>query len=279
MADNYVLRDGAGTLLAADDVLGTLVPRVKIQAGEDGEAEDVSTANPLPVRVESWVPSSLTVSGEVDIGSLPDVTLGAALPAGTNAIGTVEVTSLPALPTGSNAIGKVQVTSLPNVTIGAALPAGSNALGSVTLGAALPTGTNTIGKVEVTSIATGSNVIGAVQIRPSLTSALFVYKGFVGGTGTLIRSSACVVFGWHFINTDSADAFIKLYNLSSAPSVGTSTAIVTVFVPAGGSTTATFTHGIDLTTGLGIGCTRGVEDDNTTSVTATTILANLFYKY
>jgi hypothetical protein len=322
MPDNYVLPHGAGTLLAADDVLGTLVPRVKIQTGEDGEAEDVSTAHPLPVSIESWVPSSLTVEGTVDIASLPNVTIGAALPAGSNAIGsvsvsslpalpagsnaigsvsvsslpnvtigaalptgsnaigTVEVTALPALPTGSNVIGKVQITSMPSVTVGAALPAGSNAIGSVAIGAALPSGSNTIGKVDINSaIPSGSNVIGAVQIRPSLSAGLYTHRAYVGGTGALIRSSQDVVFGWHIINTDSEDAFVKLYNLSSAPTVGTSTAMMTIFVEAGKSETATFTHGIEFTTGLGIGCTRRVEDDDTTAVTATTILVNLFHKY
>lgn len=58
--------------------------------------------------------------GTVDVNSVLN-----ALPAGTNALGTVEVTALPSIPAGGNAIGTVQVTSLP------ALPAGSNALGSV----------------------------------------------------------------------------------------------------------------------------------------------------
>ncbi|GJD97874.1 hypothetical protein [Methylobacterium iners] len=51
--------------------------------------------------------------------------LSGPIPAGTNAIGTVAVTSLPALPAGTNAIGTVGVSSLPP------LAAGTNAIGSV----------------------------------------------------------------------------------------------------------------------------------------------------
>ena len=61
------------------------------------------------------------------------------LSAGSAAIGTVGVTSLPALPAGSAAIGTVGVTALP------ALPAGANAIGSVTVG-----GTVTTAPVAVT---------------------------------------------------------------------------------------------------------------------------------
>lgn len=62
--------------------------------------------------------------GNVDIVTMPNVTIGAAIPAGTNAIGKlaansgvdigdVDVTSLPALPSGTNNIGDVDVASLP----------------------------------------------------------------------------------------------------------------------------------------------------------------------
>jgi hypothetical protein len=48
------------------------------------------------------------------------------LNAGSNAIGTVVVSTLPSLPAGSNTIGNVGVSSLPS------LPTGTNAIGSIT---------------------------------------------------------------------------------------------------------------------------------------------------
>lgn len=71
------------------------------------------------------------------------ITIGSALPAGTNVIGhvivdsagNVSVTSLPALPAGTNVIGHVIVDSASSVAVTnlPALPAGSNAIGSVSV--------------------------------------------------------------------------------------------------------------------------------------------------
>lgn len=63
----------------------------------------------------------------------------AALPAGSNAIGTVEVTRLPSIPAGANSIGTVVVG------------AGTAAIGRVDIGSALPAGTNAIGKLAANS--------------------------------------------------------------------------------------------------------------------------------
>ena len=73
MADNTVLNTNAttGDTIATDDISGVKYQRVKIVEGADGVNDgDVSAANPLPVDVK------------------------AALPAGTNAIGKVDVTSV-----------------------------------------------------------------------------------------------------------------------------------------------------------------------------------------
>lgn len=65
--------------------------------------------------------------GNVSMGAIDIKSFSASLPTGSNKIGKVDVSSLPALPAGANLIGKVNVNSLP------ALPAGSNNIGSVTV--------------------------------------------------------------------------------------------------------------------------------------------------
>jgi hypothetical protein len=52
MADNVGYTPGSGATVAADDIGGVLYQRVKIAAGADGAAADVSSANPLPIAVE-----------------------------------------------------------------------------------------------------------------------------------------------------------------------------------------------------------------------------------
>ena len=50
MADNLAVTPGTGATVAADDIGGVLHQRVKISAGADGSATDVSSAAPLPVQ-------------------------------------------------------------------------------------------------------------------------------------------------------------------------------------------------------------------------------------
>ena len=49
MSDNVGYTPGTGATVAADNVGGVLHQRVKLTAGPDGTAVDVSEANPLPV--------------------------------------------------------------------------------------------------------------------------------------------------------------------------------------------------------------------------------------
>jgi len=123
MADNVAVETVVtpGLNFATDDIGGVHHPKTKIEWG----AADVATmvaagASALPIQDGG---NSITVDGAVS--------LAAAIPAGTNNIGDVDVASLPSLPAGANAIGTVEVTALP------ALPAGTNNIGDVDI-ASLP---------------------------------------------------------------------------------------------------------------------------------------------
>ena len=48
MADNIGYTPGTGAIVAADDINGVLHQRIKIGVGPNGEAEDVSSENPIP---------------------------------------------------------------------------------------------------------------------------------------------------------------------------------------------------------------------------------------
>ena len=65
MADNYVANAGSGgSTFASDDIGGTHHPRVKVEWGADGSANDAAVAAPLPVQatVES---NQMTAGGTV----------------------------------------------------------------------------------------------------------------------------------------------------------------------------------------------------------------------
>ena len=51
MADNIGYTPGAGAIIAADDVGGALLQRIKVVVGADGVNDgDVSLANPMPIQ-------------------------------------------------------------------------------------------------------------------------------------------------------------------------------------------------------------------------------------
>jgi len=65
MADGYVTNAGAGgSTFASDDIGGTHHPRVKVEWGADGSANDTAVAAPMPVQatVES---NQMTAGGTV----------------------------------------------------------------------------------------------------------------------------------------------------------------------------------------------------------------------
>ena len=52
MPDNVGYTPGSGATVAADEINGVLHQRVKIGVGDDGTAQDVSKANPLPAAAQ-----------------------------------------------------------------------------------------------------------------------------------------------------------------------------------------------------------------------------------
>lgn len=131
MADNTTLDPGAGgDTIATDDIgPGVKYQRVKVNFGADGSATDVSSAAPLPVDSELTTVDADTGAGTdtragivlvraesgggVLVGSANPLPTNqtAALPAGNNNIGDVDVASLPSIPAGNNNIGDVDIAS------------------------------------------------------------------------------------------------------------------------------------------------------------------------
>lgn len=149
-------------------------------------------------------------------------TVDAALPAGTNNIGDVDVLTLPALAAGSAIIGQVGIDqTTPGTTNGVVINSGTvttvstvTAVTSITN--ALPAGTNAIGKlaansgvdigdVDVTSIAAGDNNIGNVDIVTNPTAATMATNQIaVTNAATLIIAS------------NASRKFLEIMNFNSA---------------------------------------------------------------
>jgi hypothetical protein len=110
----------------------------------DGDYSAIAVTNKGAVHIADGN-GSITVDGSVS--------LAAAIPAGTNNIGDVDILSIAA---GDNNIGNVDVVTLP----------------------ALPAGSNNIGDVDVLSIAAGTNYVGKVRLTDgTLDSSLVDESG------------------------------------------------------------------------------------------------------
>lgn len=176
--------------------------------------------------------------------------LGAALPAGTNAIGTVSITQ--ALPSGTNALGTVSalqsgnwsavllagtaaigtVSALQAGTWTAFLGAGSNAIGTVSITQALPAGTNALGTVSITqAIPAGTNALGTVSALQSGNWSVLNLAGTAAiGTVSALQSGA-----WSVTNL-AGTAAIGTVSVTGALPAGTNalgTVSITQAIPAG----------------------------------------------
>lgn len=193
-----------------------------------------------------------TLAGAVS-GTELQVDVVAALPAGTNNIGDVDVASS-ALPTGAATLAEqqTQTTSLAaietaveildnavsgsemQVDVVAALPAGTNNIGdvdiasiaagdnnigNVDIASAIPAGNNNIGDVDVASIAAGTNVIGRVAAIPA-TGA--IYNGTASTTPVFVAIDHATSGDNTLVAAQGASNKVRVYALYLV-SAGTTT--------------------------------------------------------
>lgn len=99
-----------------------------------------------------------------------------------------------------------------------------------------------------------------------------------GTNATLVKNSATTV-GWiAAFNFSGSIKFLKVYNKSSAPVVGTDVTVQVIPIPPGGETR--FTPGIAglrLSAGFSLAITGGMADSDTTAVAAGDVLVNWGY--
>jgi hypothetical protein len=232
MADSYIQMPADSTGKKVDTeqltVGANTVERERVQITGTAAAEIA------PVSATDGLLVNLGANNDVTITS-GTVTVGAALPAGTNNIGDVDVLTLPALPAGTNNIGDVDVLTLP------ALPAGTNNIGDVDI-ASIAAGTNNIGDVDVASIAAGATLIGSVSldIDPSDAGTLQATKFAVIDVASSGDNTIITAVGG------------KQFRILSY-----------VLVASGGANTLTFKSAATaLTGGMGLASTGGVSAES-----------------
>lgn len=155
-----------------------------------------------------------------------------------------------------------------------ALPAGTNAIGKLAANSGVD-----IGDVDVTSIAAGTNTIGDVGVKPRTSGGLSIYRNIdLDEADVAVKASAGQLFGWYIFNAATSTRYVKFYDASTASTtVGTTTPVLTIPVPAGAAANVFSEIGIAFATAITAACVTGVADNNTGAPAANDVQVNFFY--
>jgi hypothetical protein len=83
--------------------------------------------------------------------------------------------------------------------------------------------------------------------------------------------------GWSLSNTTATYKYVRFYNLTTAPTVGTSTVTNTIGIPPNGLAQMQFPGGIAFATGIALSITGAPADNDTTVVVANDVVGDVYY--
>jgi hypothetical protein len=148
-----------------------------------------------------------------------------------------------------------------------------------TVTANLAAGTNNIGDVDVLTIAAGTNTIGDVGIKPRTSGGYTIFRSIdLDETEEEVKATAGQVFGWYIFNAAATTHYVKFYNATTANvTVGTTTPVLTIPVPAGSAANVFTDTGIAFGTAITAAATTGVADNDTGAPAANAVVVNVFY--
>lgn len=146
---------------------------------------------------------------------------------------------------------------------------GTNKLSISSGGAALVDGT-----------ATTQPVSGSLSIAPTTSTGLSIYRTIdLDETEEEAKATAGQVYGYYFANLATGWRYVKFYNATAAnTTVGTTTPILTLPLPAQSAANVSLPYGITFATALSIAATTGLADNDTGAPGLNEVVFNLFYK-
>lgn len=253
MSDNITLNSGSGgDTAAADDISGVKYQRVKITLGADGVNDgDVSSSNAMPVSLASVPSHAVTNAGTFAVQ---------AAQSGTWNVGTVTavtgITNAVAVTDNGGSLtvdGTVAVTgtfwqATQPVSIASAVAVTDNS-GSLTVD----------GSVSIAAVATGGATFSKVRSAASTNT-------------TNLKASAGKVVSIFLQNNGTVQQFVKLHNVSSTPTAGSSVAMTFVVNPGDTVTWHGGDQGMAFGTGIGYSITAGQAESDTANATADAVL-------
>lgn len=129
-------------------------------------------------------------------------------------------------------------------------------------------------------VANTPNVGGEVRLGANAaTGGTAIAKILTAATtnATLVKSTAGRLYGYVLTNTTAATKFVRLYNLTTAPTVGTSVPVMVVAVPPNNTVVAEMTIPVAFATGISYAVTGAFADLDATVVAAGDVVGALLY--
>ena len=120
-------------------------------------------------------------------------------------------------------------------------------------------------------------------LQPQTSNGLTATRLISAATtnATSVKTSAGQIYNVQAFNTNASARFLKLYNLSVAPTVGTSVPVATWVIPgnaSGSSLVVEIANGMTFASGIAFAITANMADTDTTAVGASDVAVNLQYK-
>lgn len=290
---------GTQRVTISSDSTGQLITRGNVASG--------STDSGNPVKIggvyNSAAPSLLTGQrGDIQLDSSGNLKV-TTTPGGTQTVsGTVTVnagtnlnTSTLALETGGNlAAAKTDLDTLAGTVSSAVIQSNTKqingiapSMGNGTSGTGvqrvtlasdstgqvtLVTGTNSVGTVGLN---TGTNAIGSVNLAPTATGGWSISSQTSLTTTATVSGASGKFGGYMFFNPNNTVAYIQVFDMTGAVTLGTTSPTFVIPIPAGAAANVEFTIGIGLTNGIKVAATTTATGSTTV---ATTLTGFVIYK-
>ena len=277
-------------VLSTDTATGTittqnLVPGGVATAGSAVEITLNGAASIAPQAVGTYTGAlslQVTVDGAnwITAGGAPFVSIntGGYLAAITSALTGIfqadvggftkaRITALAAV-TGSVVVTIRSASASSMVALDAGLPAGANSIGSVTQATA----------ANFNATVVGNGTFAVQSAMTPVTPTASIVNSAATTNATSVKASAGTIYQITATNSGAAAAFLKIYNLAVAPTVGTSVPALTLAVPPSGVLSVNLgTMGLRLGTGISLAITNLVADTDTTVVAANQVKSAISY--
>ena len=269
---------GGGTQYTEGDIDATVTGTAMLWEDAADTLRAVSAAKPLPI---SDAGGSVTVDGSVS--------LAAAIPAGTNNIGDVDVVSS-ALPTGASTLAEQQsqttALQLLDDIVKTDDAAFTPATDEVAMAGFFADETST-DSVDEGDAGAARMTLDRRQItvpQGHAAGGLDIFRSLdLDESEEDVKTTAGTLYGWYIANLATTTRFVKFYNATAATVVvGTTTPVLTLPIP-GNSTDDIAANalggvGIKFDTAICVAATTGVADADTGAPAANDVVINLFYK-